>query len=362
MTPSSSETIKQVGSLTVELGLIIFLTLLGSFFTAYLVRFLSHRFSQERHPWLTALLRCAQLPLQGIIGICGATALGQTVLDHTSYDDWIDQLGLFRHIVCIWLGAWLLLRWRQSMEQIYREDSTSSLIDKATVGALGKLASIFILFTAVYTTLEVLQVSLKPLLAIGGAGAVASGLAARDIVANLFTGFVLFVTRPFAVGDWIKSQDKNLEGVVTKIGWYQTEVRNFERRPIYVPNSLFSQMIVVNASRMTNRRIREDIGIRYDDIEHLPTILKDIRAMLREHPDIEQNLPLMAHFTSFAPSSLTINVYCFTVTRVWKEWRATQEDILLQAAKIIEKHGAEIAFPTTHIKFDSTQEFYAQQP
>ncbi|MCB2069634.1 MAG: mechanosensitive ion channel, partial [Ottowia sp.] len=50
--------------------------------------------------------------------------------------------------------------------------------------------------------------------------------------------------------------DKEIEGTVEEIGWRLTRIRTFDKRPLYVPNSVFNNIAVENPSRMQNRRIK----------------------------------------------------------------------------------------------------------
>jgi MscS family membrane protein len=97
---------------------------------------------------------------------------------------------------------------------------------------------------------------------------------------------------------------------------------------------------------MTNRRIYETIGVRYDDVAVVPMILQSIREMLRSHPAIDTERTLMVNFNAFGPSALDFFIYTFTRTTVWTEYHEIKEGVLLQVAQIIAAHGAEIAFPT----------------
>ena len=144
----------------------------------------------------------------------------------------------------------------------------------------------------------------------------------------------------------MRSEDREIEGTVEHIGWRLTRIRTFDKRPIYIPNGIFSTIAVINPSRMTRRRIYETIGIRYDDIARLPAILDDIRQMLLDHPEIDNSQTLMVHFNSFGPSSLDFFIYTFTHTTVWTRFHEIKEDVLLKISDIITAHGAEIAFPT----------------
>jgi len=100
---------------------------------------------------------------------------------------------------------------------------------------------------------------------------------------------------------------------------------------------------------MTNRRIYETIGVRYDDAAKLPSIVTQVKAMLQAHAEIDLNQTLMVNFDSFAASSLDFFIYTFTKTTNWAEYHEIKQDVLFKTLKIIEDHGAEVAFPTSTI-------------
>ena len=155
--------------------------------------------------------------------------------------------------------------------------------------------------------------------------------------------------RPFAVGDWIRSPDREMEGTVEKIGWRVTLIRTFDKRPLYIPNSVFSQVAVENPSRMLNRRIKETIGIRYSDAEKMEVITDQVKKMLTNHPEIDATNTLMVNFNSFAPSSLDFFIYTFTKTTNWEKFHIIKQDILLKILQIITANEADVAFPTSTI-------------
>lgn len=130
------------------------------------------------------------------------------------------------------------------------------------------------------------------------------------------------------------------------ISWRHTRVRAFNKNPIYVPNALFTTIVVENPSRMTNRRIKETIGIRYADIGVMGKIVADVKTMLQNHPEIDTTKTLIVNFNTFGPSSLDFFIYTFTKTKIWTEYHDVKQDVLLKVAGVIERHGAQIAFPT----------------
>ena len=114
------------------------------------------------------------------------------------------------------------------------------------------------------------------------------------------------------------------------IGWRLTEIRTFDQRPLYVPNSVFATIALENPSRMLNRRIYETIGVRYDDAGKVQAIVEDVRTMLGNHPDIAQDKTLIVNLNAFAASSIDFFVYTFTKTTNWVEFHSIKERVLLE--------------------------------
>jgi MscS family membrane protein len=175
------------------------------------------------------------------------------------------------------------------------------------------------------------------------------GFAARDLLANFFGGLMIYMDRPFSVGDWVRSPDRNIEGTVEEIGWRLTRIRTFDKRPLYVPNSTFASIAVENPSRMSHRRIYETVGVRYDDADKLQSIIGDVVNMLKTHPEIDESQTLIVNFNEFGPSSLDFFVYTFTHTTNWIKFHEVKQDVLFKIYEIITRHGAEVAFPTSTI-------------
>ena len=78
-------------------------------------------------------------------------------------------------------------------------------------------------------------------------------------------------------------------------------------------------------------------------------IVIDVKKMLEQHEDIDQNETLIVNFDEFAASSLNFFIYTFTRTTNWIEFHKVKEDVMLKIIDIIESHEAECAFPTSTI-------------
>ena len=222
-------------------------------------------------------------------------------------------------------------------------------LDPTTLHALAKLTRLSVVISAVLVALPTLGIEITALLAFGGVGGIAVGFAAQDLLSNFFGGLMIYLDRPFAIGDWIRSPDREIEGTVESIGWRLTVVRTFDKRPLYVPNSVFAKLALENPSRMTNRRIYETIGIRYKDASKMGQIVQDVHAMLQEHEEVDQDQTLIVNFNGYGKSSLDFFVYTFTKTTNWVKFHEIKQDVMLRIIRIVHEHQADFAFPTTTV-------------
>lgn len=251
---------------------------------------------------------------------------------------------------------WMFLRLTAAAEKIFftrPPNIRGANIDRGAVQAAFRVARYAIIIVAALTAMDSLGFSISGFLAFGGIGGAIVAFAAQKTLSNFFSGMIIFTERPFAIGDWIRCPGTEVEGVVENIGWRTTQLRTFDQRPLYVPNSLFSDNIIENPQRMTNRRIYEKMGLRYADIDKMTAVLADIRALLRAHPEIDPNQIQMVNFDNYGDFSLNFFVYAMTRTTKWAEFHRIKEDILLQIAAIVQQHGAEFAFPTRTVHHET---------
>ncbi|MGE0115745.1 MAG: mechanosensitive ion channel family protein [Steroidobacteraceae bacterium] len=301
-----------------------------------------------------ALLQTANRPVLVALWVIGVGFMAR-VLQRQTDEPFIEQVLALRDVALIICVTWFLLRFIGKVSDGIQaaRAARGDEIDHTTVDALAKLGRLVTVIVALLVTAQTLGFQITGLLALGGVGGLAVGLAAKDLLANFFGGLTIYLDRPFSVGEWIRSPDKSIEGTVEYISWRHTRIRAFNKNPIYVPNAVFTTIVVENPSRMSNRRIKETIGVRYSDLSKVAAIVADIQAMLRAHPDIDTTQTLIVNLVQFAESSLDLMVYTFTKTVVWTEYHVVKQDVLLKIAAIIENHGAEIAFPTRSLYLET---------
>jgi MscS family membrane protein len=334
----------------IQVFVVVFLTFLGHWVVRSVLRRVHRRLARTPTPWDEALFAALPPPASLLVWIVGL-AFAIDIIQREAAVPLFEAVQPLRDVGVIAAIVWFLVRFIRIAEQnlIQQQEQSGERFDRTTYDAVAKLLRGSVMVTGVLVALQTLGFSVSGVLAFGGIGGLAVGFAAKDLLANFFGGLMIYLDRPFAVGDWVRSPDREIEGTVEEIGWRLTRIRTFDKRPLYIPNGIFAQIALENPSRMLNRRIYETIGIRYDDAAKMRDVVRDVEKMLREHPEIDQKQLTMVNFNTFAASSLDFFVYTFTRTTVWAEYHRVKQDVLLRILDIIAAHGAEVAFPTSTV-------------
>lgn len=337
-----------------QVFLVVLATVLANIGSHFLLRHAQKVTRLTSGYWDDALVYAARRPVPIVIWLVGI-AFAAEIVGRASGARVFAIVPAIREIGVVVCLAWFLIRLISKVTDnfVASYERRAEELDRTTVDALSKLARFTVIITASLVVMQTMGYSVAGILAAGGIGGLALGFAAKDLLANFFGGLTIYLDRPFGVGDWIRSPDKNIEGTVEHISWRHTRVRAFNKNPIYVPNALFTTIVLENPSRMSHRRIYETIGIRYQDIGAIGAIVAEIKSMLQDHAEIDARQTLIVNFNTFGPSSLDFFVYAFTRTKEWVKYHEVKQDVLLRIAAIIERHGAEIAFPTRTLQLES---------
>ncbi len=246
-------------------------------------------------------------------------------------------LGLF---FCVW-------RCVDVMVQIVREsDWLKSHPSAMGVIPLGyRLAEVTVVALAIVTTLQELGYPVTSLVAGLGIGGLAVALAAQKTVEHVFGGVMLSIDQPMRVGDLVRIDD--VVGYVEHIGLRSTAIRTLDRSLVTIPNGKLADMKIECLQARDHMRLHTQIGITYDaSASQLDRLRDALYSYLKCHPKLWTGLPLRVHFIGFGDSSLNIDIMAWFDENDWDRFLELRHDVLLQTMRIIEQHGARIAFPT----------------
>ena len=264
----------------------------------------------------------------------------------------LGQIVSYISITPVFILTWGILRLISSVENFMLESEGS--FDKDSVRLFARLMKILFVFAIILGVAQFYGYAISSILTLGGVGGIVVGFAAKDMLANAFGGLMIQMDKPFSTGDWIRTSDRSIEGVVEKIGWRMTRIRTFSKNPVYVPNGIFATIPIETPSRMTNRQIYEVIGIRYDDIAQMDSIIEKVHDLLKNNKHIDHEQAYRVYFDVFNASSLDFVIWAFSSLTDAGEFKKMKGKLLLDIAQIIADHKAEIAYPTQTLHIQKT--------
>lgn len=322
-------------------GLVHFL--LNKFVDKFPLIYLKYYKTQQPSTLLIELIKVSKKPLIVLVWLFGCIYIIEVLISKKSYV--IHSLKLFGLIICI---TWLMLRLLQQLEEylinfVYKGENKDFRRHKTTIIAVWRLLKILLVIFAVLIVMQSFHVDVTGIVAIGSASTIVLGLAAKELLANFFGGMMILMDQQFMVGDSIKSPSQNIEGVVEYIGWRLTRIRTVDKSLLYVPNSIFLTIGVENTSRRHNYQLKEIIRLKYQDLQKINLIIDDILAILKNHPDIDNNQMCFVGLNKFNYMAADCLLWCFTKAVGLENHLQIQNDILQQINVIVTKHGVEIA-------------------
>lgn len=310
--------------------------------------------SRSKHSWKEYLEFIILKPAYFCIWTIGTIYIIGAFSEKFGLEKILEYLHPLKKVLLVIAISWVFFRWKKILEIYLTRGHFKKKIDSITISFIEKIVSVVIVFISCLIILQVLGLDIVPLIAFGGVGAAAVGFAAKDVIANFFGGLMIYITRPFKIGDFLEMPKEKISGVVEHIGWYLTSIRNLEKQPIYVPNAMFSTAQILNSSRRTHRKIEENIGIRYEDFDKLQKILGEIRDFIKSEKQIDQKQSSLVCFDSFKEYSLNILIKTYICEDMDNpdSFFGKKQAILMKIHEIISNNGAEIPFPTKTTVFN----------
>lgn len=210
-----------------------------------------------------------------------------------------------------------------------------------------KIIRAIIYIIAGFIVITLLGVNLNGLVAGLGISGVIVTLAAQDTAKNLFGGLVIFLDKPFVVGDWIE-MDK-YEGTVEDITFRSTRIRTFENSLVNVPNSIISNSSIINWSKMEKRRYKMKLCIQIDTpLDKLEKFESKVREMLQSRDAIYDD-SIIVKFDEIDDNGINVLICSYTESVDYPSYLAEKEDINYKIMKILREENIELAYDTKTI-------------
>lgn len=326
--------------------------LLRKRFADYTVYLLAKMTSNERVDTQSYLSTACRRPAMNIMAMLGLYFAAKNYLP-LGYEPLLNRI----------LSSFIVVFLTQGLHGLIKiyGDNTAELerllgasVDKILIPFFSKVIRFLIVALAFVVVASNWGYDVNGFIAGLGLGGLAFALAAKDMLANIFSGIVIITDKPFGIGDWIKTPD--VEGTIEDINFRSTKIRTFEQALVTVPNASLINAPIVNFTKRKLRRITFNLNVSYDTpSQALQQCVSRIQTMLVDHPAIDNKM-IFVKFDTFGDNSLTIFLYFFTTTIVWEEYLNIKQEVNFLIMQILEEEGVEIAIPRTRNYFSSPLE------
>ncbi len=210
-------------------------------------------------------------------------------------------------------------------------------IEERLVPFLRVVIQVTIVIIGLLIILQEFGVNVTALLASFGVVGLALSLAAQDTASNIFSFAAIVSDNPFKVGDFITTPD--FTGTIESVGVRTTRVRKLDQTLVIVPNNLLTSVAVVNASRLTKRRLDFFVRLEYDTTpSQMRAVVGLIREMLQNRPYTEPG-SVVVNFVNFSENSLDVRVIAYIMLADWNAFTAEQEEVNLAILEIVNSLG-----------------------
>jgi len=237
----------------------------------------------------------------------------ETALGAKELHLWILHAALALVIVVI--GVWLARWTARGLDRVMRRFQVEEILRNFLRNVAYAIALVVVFIAA----LDFIGVPTTSLLAVVGAAGLAIGLGLKDSLANIASGVMLIVLRPFHIGDQV--QIAGLEGVIESARIFQTRMLTVDNREIILPNSQITSAPIINYTVRGNRRVDLNVPMAYG--EDLPALRAALLALARGNARVKQSPPPEVQVTAFGESgTVTLQLQAWVGAREYAQARS----------------------------------------
>jgi MscS family membrane protein len=230
-------------------------------------------------------------------------------------------------------------------------DKTENTLDDQLVPLIRKALRTFVVIIGALFILDNLDFNVTAFLAGLSIGGLAFALAAQDTIKNFFGSLMIFIDKPFQIGDWVTSGE--IDGTVEEVGFRSTRIRTFRNSVTYVPNGKLADAVVDNHGLRQYRRFSTKLALTYDTPPQLVELfVEGLRRIVVQHPHTRKDY-YEVHMNELGAHSLDVLFYVFFTVPTWSEELKARHEILLQIMKLAETLGIRFAFPTQTLHMET---------
>ena len=350
---------KRIFSIEVWQYLVFFLMLVFSIIVFFISKRLAfiflkrilYRFTKNRHNAVNVSLKKLAHPISLLISIWVVDLILPSIGLGLVINKW---LFLSLNIASTIFWIYVFLKLAQVFISLYQEyaDKTEGKLDNQLIPILRNFSTLIIAIVGIFRLLVLFGADPATVLAGASIGGLAIAFASQDTVKNLIGTVMIFVDKPFHIGDWIEGG--GVVGTVEEVGFRSTRIRAADTSVFQIPNSKLSEIVINNSGLRLFRRYNTTLGLRYDTPpELIDAFTKGVKKIVLAHPDSKKDA-VMVEFVAFGESSLNVMLNMYFKTKAWGTMQAYKHQIHLGIIRLANELGVGFAFPSTTMMIEQT--------
>ena len=222
-------------------------------------------------------------------------------------------------------------------------------LDLTVVKFTTQVTKILLYVLLLTVVLSMVGIPATSIITVIGTAGVAIGLALQNSLSNVAGGFLLMITKPFKIGDYIISN--GVEGTVSQISILHTRLDSVTNQAIFIPNGLAINAVVVNNSQNAERRVDLDFSISYkDDFEKARQIITDV---IKAHDKVDKQQEIFVRMSEHGESAIIITSRCWCKNADY--WQV-HFDLIEQVRAAFIENNIEIPFMQVDININALPE------
>ncbi len=318
-----------------------------------LLQKIQYKITHSKNDEVNKVLKKLSRPISLLIAFAFFESVFPSLLFGLDTNKWVF-LSLNIATTVFWIYVFLKLV--QVTMRIYAEfaERTHGKLDDQLVPILHNFLTGVVVFLGILKLLTLFGVNVATVIAGASIGGIAVALASQDTVKNLIGTFMIFLDKPFHIGDWIEAD--NVIGTVEEVGFRSTRVRAADTSVYQIPNSKLSEIVINNKGLRLYRRYRTDLGIRYDTPPILiEAFVKGVKEIIIAHPETKSDA-YNVEFNGFGDSALLIMVNVYFKSLEWDVEQSSKHRLHMAIVKMAAALGVEFAFPSTTLMIEQFPE------
>lgn len=257
----------------------------------------------------------------------------------------IIGLKVLRTILLVFLGFRFVDMLLLILDRV--TEKTENTLDEQILPIVKQTLRILFATVGIIYSLNLLSVNVTALIAGISIGGLALALAAQDTVKNLIGSVMIFIDRPFQIGDFVKLGSDY--GTIEEVGFRSTRIRTPENSLLTIPNGNLANMVVDNLGLRVYRRFYTNFGLTYGTPpEKINAFVEGIAKIIKEHPKTRKDY-FEVHFNNMSASSLDVLMVAYFEVPSWTEELRARHELLIAVLELAKNIGVDFAFPSTSV-------------